>query len=118
MHKALAMILVVCSTIVLGVESYEILLKNNAGKAMVLIAGAGKRTCFCLVNTQTASIKGQDGGDIKLFSSNNCKGNYQTLGSNEGAYNAQWVNSVSWGKSGIPSTDGYLDGKRCPNVFA
>ncbi|KAG0288897.1 hypothetical protein BGZ97_006640 [Linnemannia gamsii] len=112
------MILVVCSTIVLGAESYEILLKNNAGNSMVLVAGSDQRTCFCLVNTQTASIKGQNGGDIKLFSSDNCNGNYQSLGPNDTAYNAQWVNSASWGKSGIPSTDGYLDGQRCPNVFA
>ncbi|KAF9198972.1 hypothetical protein BGZ49_000078 [Haplosporangium sp. Z 27] len=118
MHKVFAMMLLVCSTIVLGAESYNIVLKNDAGNSFTLVANPGTRTCFCVVNTQTASIQGQNGGDIKLFSSQDCTGNFQSLGSNGATNNAQWVNSVSWGESGIPSTVGYLNNQRCPNLFA
>ncbi|KAF9912379.1 hypothetical protein EC991_011071 [Linnemannia zychae] len=41
------------------------------------------------------------GSDVKLFSTTDCTGNYATV--KDDVYNAQWVNSISYGKSGIPS---------------
>ncbi|KAG0025371.1 hypothetical protein BGZ81_007208 [Podila clonocystis] len=115
MYKTLFLILAVCSTVVLGVESnYFLHLKNSAGKEQTLVARWGTRQCVCLKNTQTASIRGQSGGVIKLFSTNDCTGNYQTLGSDKTANNAQWVNSASWGKGGISSSNP----NGCPNFFA
>ncbi|KAF9301780.1 hypothetical protein BGZ74_006273 [Mortierella antarctica] len=58
------------------------------------------RPCICLASTQTATIGGIDGGIIKVFQSNNCRGNYQTIPSNKAIENAQWVNSMSFGPSG------------------
>ncbi|KAG0009308.1 hypothetical protein BGZ82_004104, partial [Podila clonocystis] len=67
-----------------------------------LIVPPGERICFCLSKTQTAIINGQLGGDVKLFSTSDCTGNYANGG--KITNNAQWVNSVSFGKSGISSS--------------
>ncbi|KAF8952609.1 hypothetical protein BGZ52_005065, partial [Haplosporangium bisporale] len=73
------------------------------------------RDCICLNNTQAGSITGVNGGLIKLFSSSDCSGKYKTLGSNSQASNAHWVNSFSFGASGVPTSgpDDY-----CPNWYA
>ncbi|KAG0012820.1 hypothetical protein BGZ81_001359 [Podila clonocystis] len=64
-----------------------------------------ERECYCISQTSTYRIDGDRGGDVKLFSSSDCTGNY-AAGTKEN-YNAQWVNSISFGKSGIPSVWGY-----------
>ncbi|KAG0294843.1 hypothetical protein BGZ97_004961 [Linnemannia gamsii] len=61
------------------------------------------RYCYCVRDTQTGSIEGVNGGVIRLFSSSDCTGNYQTIGSDERIYNTQWVNSFSYGAGGIAS---------------
>lgn len=65
----------------------------------------GSRYCYCLSKTQTSFIDGTKGGDVKLFSKSDCTGNYVD-GSGTITYNAQWINSISFGESGIPSTWG------------
>ncbi|KAG0046671.1 hypothetical protein BGZ83_008124 [Gryganskiella cystojenkinii] len=90
---------------------YELVVKNNAGVGKTFSLVPGDRYCYCLRNTQTNTITGKNGGDIKLFSKSDCTGNFATLGSNSQQNNAQWVNSVSFGESGIPS--GSSD--YCPN---
>ncbi|KAF9948207.1 hypothetical protein BGZ72_009852 [Mortierella alpina] len=93
--------------------SYYATLFNNAGKSEELAVPRTKRACVCLKNTQTARIMNYSGGDsvVKVFSSTDCTGNFATVTDN--IYNAQWVNSMSFGRSGISS-----DGPHgCPNYF-
>lgn len=95
---------------------YAVIIKNNAGQEEILGEnGDSTRVCWCLKNTQTASITGDNGGLIRAFSSSDCTGNYDTIGSNSGINNAQWVNSISFGASGVASTG---PGGYCPNYFA
>ncbi|KAG0012819.1 hypothetical protein BGZ81_001358, partial [Podila clonocystis] len=61
-----------------------------------------ERVCYRLSQTLTPTINGDIAGDVKLFSTSDCTGNYAN-GSGKTTNNAQWVNSVSFGKSGIPS---------------
>ncbi|KAG0217303.1 hypothetical protein BGX33_010949 [Mortierella sp. NVP41] len=72
------------------------------------------RACYCLKNTQTAKIYNRDGGDVKLFSTTDCTGNFSKLSEGKTQSNAQWVNSMSFGASGIPSRDP----ASCPNYFS
>ncbi|KAG0025746.1 hypothetical protein BGZ82_009850 [Podila clonocystis] len=81
---------------------YSIHLNNNDGSKATTLDFQDDRVCYCLSQTQTAKIDGTKGGDVKLFSSDNCTGNYSN-GSGKVTSNAQWVNSVSFGRSGIPS---------------
>ncbi|KAG0037478.1 hypothetical protein BGZ82_002433 [Podila clonocystis] len=67
-------------------DYYYVAIFNNAGKSQEL---------------QTARIMNYSGSDVKLFSSSDCTGNYDKVADN--AYNAQWVNSMSYGRSGISS---------------
>ncbi|KAK5797252.1 hypothetical protein F5H01DRAFT_123894 [Linnemannia elongata] len=94
-------------------QAYEINVWNDAGKKISLFEDPGFRTCICLKNTQSAKIYNKDGGDVKLFSTSDCTGNFSPLVVGKTQSNAQWVNSLSIGKSGIPSS-GPLT---CPNYF-
>jgi len=96
----LILVSALCAQIALA--SYSVELKNNAGKTVYIFSNDNQRTCYCLTNTQTASIRDANGGDIKVFSTSDCTGNYGTP-SNGIVNNAQWVNSISFGKGGIPS---------------
>ncbi|KAF9969737.1 hypothetical protein BGZ73_007762 [Actinomortierella ambigua] len=60
-----------------------------------------ERLCYCVRDTSTYRIDGDRGGDVKLFSTTDCTGNY-AAGTKENI-NAQWVKSISFGKSGISS---------------
>ncbi|KAF9273045.1 hypothetical protein BGZ68_001877 [Mortierella alpina] len=93
--------------------SYYATLFNNAGKSEELAVPRTKRACVCLKNTQTARIMNYSGGDsvVKVFSSTDCTGTFATVTDN--IYNAQWVNSMSFGRSGISSDGPY----GCPNYF-
>ncbi|KAF9114345.1 hypothetical protein BGX30_006627, partial [Mortierella sp. GBA39] len=85
---------------------YLISIENNDdSKHRTLTIPNGERWCYCLSKTQTAIIYDNGGGSTKLFSTSDCTGNY-AMGTGETTYNAQWVNSVSFGPEGIPSTWG------------
>ncbi|KAF9154351.1 hypothetical protein BG015_001194 [Linnemannia schmuckeri] len=86
---------------------------NNSGKKYTLSVDKDNRSCICLKNTQTAKIFNRDAADMKLFSTSDCTGNYSQLERGATRNNAQWVNSVSMGKSGVPSIGPY----ECPNYF-
>ncbi|KAF9998097.1 hypothetical protein BGZ79_008228, partial [Entomortierella chlamydospora] len=104
-----------CAGIAQAGAPYFVLIKNDAGtQSTQFYEEYGARICQCVKNTQTGSITGQNGGDIKLFSSTDCTGNYETLGSNSVAKDTQWVNSLSFGASNIASS---VDAGYCPNWY-
>ncbi|KAG0231009.1 hypothetical protein BGW41_002343 [Actinomortierella wolfii] len=111
MYKTTIVLLALCAQLVFG--AYTITVTNKAKKQVDLVIQSGKRVCVCLTNTQTKSLKGKSAGSVKLFRSNNCRGDYDVMGSNGFVDNAFWVNSLSYGKSGIPSEDP----RWCPNYF-
>ncbi|KAF9974631.1 hypothetical protein BGZ73_001894 [Actinomortierella ambigua] len=113
MYKQISfLVLLALSSTAFAVKCVQV--TNNSGKLTEKLCVVDQdRQCFCLKNTQTNIIKGINGGDIKLFWSSNCKGDYNILGSNSQISGAQWVNSVSLGASGKPS---YYDGF-CPNWY-
>lgn len=102
MHKSLALL----ATLAAGALAapFVMIVNNDGSKWKFLDVPDGKRYCFCLKDTQTARIRGENGGDVKLFSTSDCTGNYAN--GNKVTDNAQWVNSVSLGASGISSTWG------------
>ncbi|KAG0093911.1 hypothetical protein BGZ93_008781 [Podila epicladia] len=120
MYKSLALLATLCSAALAADYRLELHHNTDSNKWVSLFTQTGTRTCFCTKNVQTGWIKGNNGGDIKLFSSNDCTGNFQTLGTNERVNNAQWVNSVSFGKSGISSVGPSRDPSGavyCPNWY-
>ncbi|KAF9920695.1 hypothetical protein FBU30_009381 [Linnemannia zychae] len=103
MRKSLILLATLCYT---QAQTYFISIENNDGsKQRTLTIPNGERWCYCLSKTQTAVIKDIGGGSTFLFSSSDCTGNY-AIGTGETTYNAQWVNSMSFGAGGIPSTWG------------
>ncbi|KAF9895733.1 hypothetical protein BX616_008943 [Lobosporangium transversale] len=113
MYKSLVLLLAVCSNVVLGY--HYVTIENNAAKYYSTAALQDlERKCICVKNTQTAAIRGVNGGTIRLFKSNDCTGTYQTLGSNSYLKNTYWVNSYSFGASGMASSGP----NGCPNYFA
>ncbi|KAF9921003.1 hypothetical protein FBU30_009025, partial [Linnemannia zychae] len=93
--------------LVLASPDYYIKITNNDGsKSRNLEVLYGYRQCFCISKTQTAKIDARYAGmDTKLFSTNDCTGNWAD-GTGKITSNAQWVNSVSFGRSGISSSWG------------
>ncbi|KAG0046175.1 hypothetical protein BGZ83_008633 [Gryganskiella cystojenkinii] len=81
----------------------EVTVYNNAGRSNDLTCLWQNRYCFCVSNTQTNRILNKNGGTVKIFSSTDCTGNYDTLALGKTLSNAQWVNSISIGKAGIAS---------------
>ncbi|KAG0031334.1 hypothetical protein BGZ82_007037 [Podila clonocystis] len=121
MFKSLVLLATI-AIVVFADNLHRVELHHNtvASKKVSMYTSLGTRTCFCTKNVQTGWIKGNNGGNIRLFSSTDCTGNYATLGSNSRVNNAQWVNSVSWGKSGIPSNGPPRDPKgriTCPKWY-
>ncbi|KAK3804848.1 MAG: hypothetical protein J3Q66DRAFT_361649, partial [Benniella sp.] len=112
MHKVL-LLLSLCTSAVFA-ATYQVRVYNNDRSKSFTFKAYNSRGCFCIKNTQTGFIRGIDGGDIKLFSTTDCTGNYSTLGSNSERSNAQWVNSFSFGQSGVPSDDPQ---GHCPNWY-
>ncbi|KAF9309854.1 hypothetical protein BG003_009216 [Podila horticola] len=94
MHKSLVL-MALLATSALAQGDYHMDVYNNAGQKL--------RSCFCLKNTQTANIHNVDVADAKLFSTNDCTGNFASLAKGSTQSNAQWVNSFSFGDSGRPS---------------
>ncbi|KAF9130496.1 hypothetical protein BG015_003993 [Linnemannia schmuckeri] len=110
MYKPI-LLLAVLSYAQVTLADYSLWIENNDfSRFKTLSVPDGKRYCFCLANTQTAYIDGRGAGDVKLFWKSDCTGDYD-IGSNKVTSNAQWVNSVSFGRSGISSTWGR--GKSC-----
>ncbi|KAK5807785.1 hypothetical protein F5H01DRAFT_352585 [Linnemannia elongata] len=70
------------------------------------------RPCICLASTQTGTIGDINGGDIKVFQSIDCTGNYQVIKPGKAISNAQWVNSMSFGPSGSSRSPG-----TCPDWY-
>ncbi|KAF9898063.1 hypothetical protein BX616_004539 [Lobosporangium transversale] len=112
MHKSL-LLLALCAAGALAQGDYHVDVTNNAGRTITFYDYTGFRVCKCLKNTQTAKIYNRDGGDVKLFSSTDCTGSYTPLAQGKTQYSAQWVYSMSFGKSGISSRDP----TSCPNYF-
>ncbi|KAF9896597.1 hypothetical protein BX616_007141 [Lobosporangium transversale] len=113
MHKSL-LLLALCAAGALAQGDYHVDITNSAGWTRTFYEYSGYRACYCLINTQTAKIYNRDVGDVKLFSSTDCTGSYTPLAKGKTQYNAQWVDSMSFGKSGIPSRDP----TSCPNYFS
>ena len=102
MHKSIVL-LAFLATGALAQGDYHMDVWNSAGQRLRFYDYKGHRSCFCLKNTQTAKIKNVDVGDVKLFSTNDCTGNYATIAKGSTQANTQWVNSFSFGDSGKPS---------------
>lgn len=79
-------------------DAYTVLIRNNQGWQKPF--NTDGRECYCLKNTQTNYIHNWQGGIVKLFSSTDCTGNYDTLGSDKILQPAYWVNSMSLGREG------------------
>ncbi|KAG0037267.1 hypothetical protein BGZ82_002867 [Podila clonocystis] len=101
--KSLSLLAILAATA--AADDYHVSYWNNAGVRRGLWVDKGYRVCFCLKNTQTNKIKNEDNGDVKLFSTSDCNGNFVQLGKGKTQSNSQWVNSVSFGDSGKPSKD-------------
>ncbi|KAG0084361.1 hypothetical protein BGZ93_001272 [Podila epicladia] len=103
MHNFILLLSALCLVqFALASVFYNVHVENNDGsKYYGFYTEIYERTCFCISQTQTYLIDGDRGGDVKLFASSDCTGNYAS-GTKE-TRNAQWVNSISMGKSGIPS---------------
>lgn len=115
MYKSLALLSALCAS-VLAASPYFVDIKNNAGTEGFRFNIVYEiRDCICVNNTQIGSITGVNGGNIKLFSTNDCTGKYKYLGSNNRTSTTQWVNSFSFGASGVPTPG---PGDYCPNWYA
>jgi hypothetical protein len=118
MHKALVFLIAFALQSGVALADYQVnIYNNNESKSNMfpLWEGTPVRWCVCVRNTQTGFIEGVNGGLIKLFSSSDCTGNYDTIGSNEKVGNANWVNSFSFGRSGISSNN---PNGVCPNYLS
>ncbi|KAF9934522.1 hypothetical protein FBU30_001663 [Linnemannia zychae] len=102
MYKILLLLSTLIAVQAANVETYIYLKNNDGSRETYFNTPGGARYCYCISQTQTAQINGIEGGDVKLFSTSDCTGNYAN-GSGKITYNAQWINSVSFGVSGIPS---------------
>ncbi|KAG0311261.1 hypothetical protein BGZ97_011967 [Linnemannia gamsii] len=102
MHKSIALLALFAAS-ALAQGDYHIDIYNNANQRMRFYDYSGHRTCICAKNVQTAKIRNVDVADAKLFSTNDCTGNFVQLGKGNTQSNTQWVNSFSFGASGVPS---------------
>ncbi|KAG0283990.1 hypothetical protein BGZ96_011642 [Linnemannia gamsii] len=106
MHRAIILLLAVCTIGALALGDWQIEITNNAGKT-VSVPISGRRYCICLTTTQTSKIKNTNGGVMRLFETDDCTGNFSGLAKGATRSNAQWVNSASVGEDGIPSAGPY-----------
>ncbi|KAK5797251.1 hypothetical protein F5H01DRAFT_358962 [Linnemannia elongata] len=114
MLKTLVVLLTLCAMMSFAQAFYKVEFWNYKGTSAILAHFDGKRECFCVKNTQTARIYNRDGGDVKLFSTSDCTGNFVRLDITETQKNTEWVNSFSMGKANIAS----IGPKSCPDYFA
>ncbi|KAF9162073.1 hypothetical protein DFQ27_004231 [Actinomortierella ambigua] len=115
MHKLLALFVTLCFACV-ALARYDVDVFNNdlSKKFRFTVTYDAGRACWCVKNTQTGTIQGVNGGTIRLFSTTDCTGKYNTIPSNGRLSGTQWVNSFSMGASGASSDspNGY-----CPNWY-
>ncbi|KAG0061943.1 hypothetical protein BGZ89_011052 [Linnemannia elongata] len=102
MHKSLAFLALLAAS-ALAQGNYHMDVYNSANQKIRFYDYYGHRTCLCVKNIQTAKIRNVDVGDAKLFSTEDCTGNFVQLDKGVTRSNAQWVNSFSFGDSGKPS---------------
>ncbi|KAF9903596.1 hypothetical protein EC991_003508 [Linnemannia zychae] len=116
MHKSIVLLLALAiyANVALA-ATYRIDFWNNDKSRSASMGFNEGRSCACMKNTQTGTIKGVNGGLIRLFRSTDCTGDYDILGSNSQLNNANWVNSISFGQAGIPSDHLWYG---CPNMWA
>ncbi|KAF9160540.1 hypothetical protein DFQ26_005413 [Actinomortierella ambigua] len=116
MNKSLLALFALClAQLVFAQNNWYVTIRNNDNsKYRHLAAPRGYRFCYCLSKTQTATIDGRIGGNVKLFSRSDCKGSFSD-GSDKITNNAQWVNSVSFGVANMDSEFG--GGDQC-NQYA
>ncbi|KAG0079014.1 hypothetical protein BGZ93_003423 [Podila epicladia] len=115
MYKSLVLLSALCVSVLAG-SPYFVDIKNKDESASFRFPIVYEiRDCICLNNTQADSITGVNGGKIRLFPTSDCTGKYKSLDGNKKLSNVQWVNSFSFGASGVPTT-GPQD--YCPNWFA
>ncbi|KAG0344451.1 hypothetical protein BG004_004472 [Podila humilis] len=107
MHKSVHILSLLLALFALGVYAartrWYISITNNAGKTTKYPV-SGRRHCVCLKTTQTRKITNTDAGQVKLFKTWNCLGSYTVLPLGQTQNSANWVNSMSVGEAGIPST--------------
>ncbi|KAF9560862.1 hypothetical protein EC968_005979 [Mortierella alpina] len=101
--KSLSVLALLVATAATAAAEYHVKYWNKAGVQRGLWVSKGYRLCFCLRTTQTSKIKNEDCGDVKLFSTSDCEGNFVQLGRGKTQSNTEWVNSVSFGDSGKAS---------------
>ncbi|KAG0042887.1 hypothetical protein BGZ83_012063 [Gryganskiella cystojenkinii] len=101
MHKLL-LLLGLCTATALAQTSWSFSCTNNRGTT-VTAPVSGKRVCICLKTSQTAKLGNVNGGTMKLFSTDDCTGNFVQLAKGKTQNNAQWVNSASVGQPNIAS---------------
>ncbi|KAF9334476.1 hypothetical protein BG006_002081 [Podila minutissima] len=109
------LLLVALSAQMAHAQTYTVRLTNNSGYGVLLTAGADDRPCYCVKNTQTNTIESSFGdGVTKVFSRSDCTGSYSTIAPDNKIYNAQWVNSISFGNPNVAS---WPTGDGCPNYY-
>ncbi|KAF9921620.1 hypothetical protein FBU30_008304, partial [Linnemannia zychae] len=99
MHK-IALVLSALSIIqVAFAQTYSIKVFSSSGPQSIVFND--DRFCYCLSETDVGMIDGTNGGNVLLFGSNDCTGNYVKMPSPV-ITNAQWVKSVKFGRSSYP----------------
>ncbi|KAF9176420.1 hypothetical protein BGZ51_000695 [Haplosporangium sp. Z 767] len=97
-----------CAQAVLAVTCLQIEDNTSLRTAKLCAAtndsGPVYRICYCVKNTQTGTIRTFKDNNARLFSSSDCTGNFRAVKDYSVIENAQWVNSISVGKAGIPSS--------------
>ncbi|KAF9981053.1 hypothetical protein BGZ65_004372 [Modicella reniformis] len=96
-----------------GGPQYKIMFTDHVMIQTLTHGSNDFRQCYCLSNTLSITIYGKGGGLIQAYSSNNCSGGYQVIGSDSELGNAQWVNSISFGPGGVNT----LKPGDCPKYY-
>ena len=92
---------------VIATADYSVTIMDVCGDGTSL--DATSRTCFCTSNMDTNTIMNMNGGIVKLFTTTDCTGSYDVMGSVEELNDATWVNSISLGPAGSSSFNGVCE---------
>ncbi|OAQ24798.1 hypothetical protein K457DRAFT_129505 [Linnemannia elongata AG-77] len=116
MHKAALLLLAISSISYAASDDTWVLIANVGWtKDHVFQVPSNQRNCVCVKNVQTYRIYSDSFCNARAFSSSDCTGNFQTITSTDHPIgNAQWVNTISFGKAGISSSGP----SGCPNWYA
>lgn len=110
--KMLGLKLILIGITAVTASYYDVPYCDKSGECRFLVNESGKRVCSCMSGTQTDQISYDISGSLRLFSTTDCTGAYETVTSGT-VHNAEWVNSISFGPSGTS----YMDGDGCGNRF-